>query len=95
MQAKLPFLRLLSVPPFNACVPKYTAWIANLRLVTIATHPSTAIVSRLCLKFLVRFRVPVLRFGILITLDLPDQLYIFTLQTFVLIAFMYFSHPFW
>ena len=95
MQAKLPFLRLLSVPPFNACVPKYTAWIANLRLVTIAANPATAVVSRLCLKFLVCFRVPMFRLGIFVSLDLPDQLYIFTLQTFVLIAFMYFSHPFW
>nr|DAY55266.1 MAG TPA: hypothetical protein [Caudoviricetes sp.] len=34
------------------------------------------------------------RLGIFVSLDLPDQLYIFTLQTFVLIAFMYFSHPF-
>lgn len=89
------FILLSNIPPFYTGVPKSATRITDFRLVPIAANPATAVVSRLCLKFLVCFRVPMFRLGIFVSLDLPDQLYIFTLQTFVLIAFMYFSHPFW
>lgn len=95
MQAKLPFLRLLSVPPFYAGIPESASRITRFVLAAVITDSSAAIIRGWPLKFLVCFRVPMFRPGIFVSLDLPDQLYIFTLQTFVIIAFMYFSHPFW
>ena len=50
MQAKLPFLRLLSVPPFYTGVPKSATRITDFRLVPIAANPAAAVVS-ICLKF--------------------------------------------
>ena len=88
-------LLLLSVPPFNAGIPESASRITRFVLAAVITDSSAAIIRGWPLKFLVCFRVPMFRPGIFVSLDLPDQLYIFTLQTFVIIAFMYFSHPFW
>lgn len=51
MQAKLPFLRLLSVPPFYAGIPESASRITRFVLAAIITDSSKLLISPISFMF--------------------------------------------
>ena len=86
-------LLLLSVPPFNAGIPESASRITRFVLAAVITDSSAAIIRGWPLKFLVCFRVPMFRPGIFVSLDLPDQLYIFNAPDVCHYCFYVFLSP--